>query len=250
MVGIFIIARLGSTRLQKKHLIKVKKKTFIEWLTGRFLAEFAEEVSDGSVKIAIATSVRPENEEFFSLFKNTPVSVFQGSDENIPLRLLECAEYFGTDSIISIDGDDILCSASSARLVVERLNSGINMAQVMGLPLGMNVWGFRRSFLKNAINENNSRKLETGWGKIFPPDAAESIHLEGFESSAKLRMTLDYDLDYVFFKTVIENLDRKVITITDKDLVDTILLNNWGSLNDELNEAYWENFNSEKNAEQ
>lgn len=37
MVGVFITARLGSTRLNEKHLIEVNGKPFIEWLVKRFL---------------------------------------------------------------------------------------------------------------------------------------------------------------------------------------------------------------------
>jgi len=248
MVGIFIIARLGSTRLQKKHLIEVGGKAFIGWLTDRFLAEFEGEINEGSVKLAIATSVRPENQEFSRLFERTEVSVFQGSDENIPLRLLQCAEYFETENIISIDGDDVLCSATSARLVMDRLTFGKDMAQVTGLPLGMNVWGFKRSFLKKAISESGFKKLETGWGKIFPLDSAEIICLEGVENTSKLRMTLDYELDYIFFKTVIESIGAKIVNLPDQELINLILSNNWSSLNEKLNTEYWVNFNIEKNA--
>ena len=44
MIGVFITARLGSTRLSEKHLIKVNEKPIIWYLIERFLIGFKEEI--------------------------------------------------------------------------------------------------------------------------------------------------------------------------------------------------------------
>ena len=107
MIGILITARLGSTRLSQKHLIEVNDKTFIEWLVERFKTEFRKELSAGQMKIIIATSTKAENTKFNELFKSNVVEVFHGSDQNIPLRHLECANINQLEYILSVDGDDI-----------------------------------------------------------------------------------------------------------------------------------------------
>jgi spore coat polysaccharide biosynthesis protein SpsF (cytidylyltransferase family) len=61
MTGIFVTARLGSTRLPQKHLIDVHKRTFIEWLVGRYVYGFREEISRGEVKVVIVTSTERGN---------------------------------------------------------------------------------------------------------------------------------------------------------------------------------------------
>ena len=64
MTGIFFIARLGSKRLEKKHLYNVNGKTLIEWLILRFLHEFNNEISRDKIKLFITTTESPENKIF------------------------------------------------------------------------------------------------------------------------------------------------------------------------------------------
>jgi spore coat polysaccharide biosynthesis protein SpsF (cytidylyltransferase family) len=67
--GIFVTARVGSTRLPQKHLIDAHQKTFIEWLVGRYLQGFRNEISRGEVKVAIVTSTERGNEKFREVFQ-------------------------------------------------------------------------------------------------------------------------------------------------------------------------------------
>jgi len=246
MIGIFFTARLGSTRLAQKHLIDVGGRSFIQWLVGRYINEFDREIKENDVKIFITTSVDPLNKEFENVFLPEEVTVFYGSDANIPLRHLECATANDIEYIISVDGDDILCSSSAAKMVVEKLRAGSEMVQTKGLPLGMNVMGYRSSFLKSSLSGHSQVKLETGWGKIFDQNKIEVIEIPGFEKDNQLRMTLDYEDDASFFKTVIASIGNEILTISDKDLVDRININNWQKLNIGLNNIYWENFNKQK----
>lgn len=249
MTGIFFTARLGSTRLAQKHLIKAGNRSFIEWLVGRYLYEFEDEIEGNQVKLFLTTSIDPINKEFENIFPLGDISIFYGADDNIPLRHLECAEANNIDEIISIDGDDILCSSSAARLVAEKLLTGINMAQTKGLPLGMNVMGYRKDFLKQSLLKSSQLKLETGWGKIFDEKYIENVAVNRYENIDSLRMTLDYGDDATFFKTVINNIGEEVLKISDKDLIKKIIDNNWQELNASLNDEYWENFNKQKKEE-
>lgn len=250
MVGIFITARLGSTRLNQKHLIEVGGKTFIEWLAERYLNQFKNEIKTREVRIFIVTSINPDNKKFSKIFKNTNVEVFYGSDNNIPLRHLECAEANGIKYIISVDGDDILCSTNAAREVVEKLKGNVSeMIQTKGLPLGMNVMGYKTAFLRTSLNKNSIGKLETGWSRIFNDDNIEIINLLGYEHGEKLRMTLDYLPDAAFFKTVISNIGSLIIEQSDLKLINIILENGWYKLNEDLNEEYWLNFKKQKESE-
>ena len=247
MIGIFITARLGSTRLPEKHLIEVNGKPFIKWLVERFSFAFEDIISKNELKIFIVTSLKKENVKFETIFNNNEVELFYGSDENIPLRHLECSIKHGIDYIISIDGDDILCSTEATKLVIEKLLKGASMAQTTGLPLGMNSSGYSKIFLIASLKRQDYLKLETGWGKIFDNAQIELINLENGEELSKIRMTLDYLLDADFFEKVITNID--ILNISDKNLIETILKNNWNQINEQLNEIYWDNFNKLKQEE-
>lgn len=247
MIGVFITARLGSTRLSEKHLIEVNGKPFIKWLVERFSTAFRESIEKNELKIFITTSINTENKKFELVFDKSELEVFYGSDENIPLRHLECAVENNIDHIISIDGDDILCSTEASKLVVEKLLSGSAMVQTKGLPLGMNSTGYSKIFLENSLKGIEANKLETGWGKIFDLDKIDVIQLKSDEKIEKIRMTLDYDPDADFFKKVISSID--VLNASDVLLIETIIENNWNQLNEHLDDIYWSNFNKQKQEE-
>lgn len=247
MIGVFITARLGSTRLSEKHLIEVNKKPFIKWLVERFSTAFKESIEKNELKIFITTSINVENNKFESVFDKGELDVFYGSDENIPLRHLECAIANKIDYIISIDGDDILCSTEASRVVADRLLDGSKMVQTSGLPLGMNSTGYSKTFLEYSLKGIESNKLETGWGKIFDKNEIDVIQLREDESIKKIRMTLDYEPDADFFKKVISNID--VLNVSDDMLIESIVANNWNQINDYLDDIYWLNFNKQKQEE-
>lgn len=247
MIGVFITARLGSTRLSEKHLIEVNGKTLIQYLTERFSIAFEERIKKNELKLFITTSVESENKKFETIFDPNEVTIFYGSDDNIPLRHLECAQQYDIDHIVSIDGDDILCSTEASQLVIDGLLKGSKMIYTTGLPLGMNISGYSKTFLENSLIGIESQKLETGWGRIFDKNEIEIVPLEFPEHIAKLRMTLDYEPDAAFFKKVISSID--VLNVSDNVLINSIIENNWDQLNSHLDDIYWSNFNKQKEEE-
>lgn len=247
-IGIFITARLGSTRLKQKHLIKVDGVTFVEWLIKRIEAEFMDELERSQAKIFITTSTNTENNRFEE-FSDPYVKVFYGADNNIPFRHLQCAKAHGIEHIIAIDGDDILCSPTAARMVLNELLRDYPMAKTIGLPLGMNVMGYKTDFLERALTNNTDKTLETGWGKIFDIELHKVISFETFPSYEKLRMTLDYDKDAEFFEKIIQSVGERIINIEDKELIQIIISENLSLINEDLNDEYWNNFNKQQKEE-
>lgn len=247
MTGIFFTARLASTRLFQKHFIQANGSAFIEWLVNRFFTEFQKEINEGTVKLFITTSSGPENKKFEQVEK---VTVFYGSDENIPLRQLQCATEHNITNIITIDGDDVLCSTAAARQVFDKLKQDKPIVQTQGLPLGMNVTGYKTSLLKEALAQNNTTKLETGWGRIFDNLTIEYIKYQEHSDTQMLRFTLDYEQDADFFKKIIENLGAETLTTSDRKLIELVIDNKWYLINASLNQQYWANFNNQKQSEQ
>ena len=164
--GIFITARLGSTRLEKKHLLTVNNHPILFFLIKRIKEEFREQLISGEIKIIIVTSDEPENREFEN-FQKDGATVFYGSINNIPLRHLQAATAHSLDSIISVDGDDILCSVKGMRTVYEALMQGAKYAKTSNFPFGMNSSGYSKDFLESSLNGHFGDILETGWGRIF-----------------------------------------------------------------------------------
>lgn len=248
-VGLFLTARLGSSRLKQKHLLPVGDTTLLGVLMARIEAAFERELADGTAVLAITTSDEEENREF-ERHVGPRGRVFYGSVGNIPLRHLQAARALQVDAIVSIDGDDILCSVDAMRHVFEALLKGAPLARTADLPFGMNAWGYSTAVLAEVLERDSSDLLETGWGRIFAGIDAVEARLPRYSSNDLLRFTLDYDGDYQFFKAVIEGMGAQIVTATDREIVDFVQAQGLGRLNENLAKEYWANFHQKVQEEQ
>ena len=57
-----------------------------------------------------------------------------------------------------------------------------------------------------------------------------------------LRFTLDYEEDYLFFKALIEALGGTVDSVSDEDIVSTVMEKKLYELNEPISREYWSNF--------
>lgn len=239
--GIFITARLGSTRLKQKHLLPAVGRPLLEYLLKRITNSFSEEISRASISIVIATADQPENRKFEE-FSNKAVQVFYGSSGNIPLRHLEAADTLGFEKIIAVDGDDILCSIDGMKQIYRALSDGCDYVKTSNLPFGMNSFGYSREFLAESLEGNKLDLLETGWGRIFPSEKLIDIPMEFAVQREDLRFTLDYPEDYTFFKTVIEKFGNNIFQASDQDIVEKVISDQLYCLNEKISREYWANF--------
>lgn len=245
--GILITARLGSTRLKQKHLLKVREKPIVSYLIERIRREFKEEIAQNKIEVVIATSEEPDNRAFEEL-GIVNLKVFYGAIHNIPLRHHQAVESYDLSHVIAVDGDDILCSVSGMRVVYDAFLSGENYVKTAELPFGMNVMGYSRSFLESSVNIHRNDTLETGWGKIFDTCMLKTIEM-GLIEDERLRFTLDYEEDYQFFSRIIELLGDAVYTATDQEILDLVFKDNLWRLNENVCREYWKNFYKQRDQE-
>lgn len=241
--GILITARLGSTRLKKKHLLTVNGKSLLYYLVSRIRQEFIQEIENQQISIIIATSDEAENREFERLGAEN-VQVFYGSLLNIPLRHMQVANAYELDNIIAVDGDDILCSPRAMRSVYKMLCDGKPYVKTSDLPIGLNAFGYSVDFLKNSVQASSETILETGWGRIFDNSQITDIKLSyvGEQFYEQLRFTLDYQLDYQFFTKIIEEFGDDIVLATDDQILELVVSQEWYKINGQLSEEYWKNF--------
>ncbi|MBU1022827.1 hypothetical protein KKC82_00985 [bacterium] len=240
-IGFLITARLGSTRLAKKHLLIVNENPILYYLIKRIQFEFSEELEKNKAEIIIATSDEPENRKFAD-FSKYGVLVFYGSINNIPLRHYQTANAYGLDSIVSIDGDDILCSPKGMREVYRSLEQGVQYVKTTDLPFGMNSSGYTVSFLAASIKNHADDTLETGWGRIFDEKQLQEITIPFPVKNNSLRFTLDYEVDYQFFKKVIERCGDRIMQMSDEEITNVVLKEELFTINEVISKQYWENF--------
>jgi spore coat polysaccharide biosynthesis protein SpsF len=242
MIVILITARLGSTRLPRKHLLLVNGKPILQHLIDAINREFLHEIDAGFVSVVIATSERPENREFKD--RLTACEVFFGSDGNIPLRHAQAAEAYVAQGIISVDGDDILCSPRAMRSVFWKLQEGEELVKTEGLPLGMNASGYSTALLRRALGAfEKSELLETGWGRVFEAMTPFVIRFE-CESTEDLRFTLDYDEDFKFFSTLLHDPEVATGMLDESGIVKLVRSRGLNLITRPVVDRYWDNFYS------
>ncbi len=239
--GILLSARLGSSRLAKKHLLDVNGRPMLHYLLERINREFKEEIAKGEVEVVICSSNEPMNEELRQ-FKNA--GLFLGDVHNIPKRQVQAAAAHKLDQVINVDGDDILCSREAMREAYKALSGGANYIYTKNLPIGMNVLGYKTAFLNRCMEPYmDTEVLETGWGRVF--DKAELVEIN-FPAEADyeiLRFTLDYPEDREFFTKVITTLGSKVFDAADAEIIATARKDDTYKINSILLEEYRQNFN-------
>lgn len=240
-VGILITARLGSTRLKRKHLLPVNNQPIMYYLIKRIAHEFCNEMDRNHVKLVIATSDEEENIKLED-FTIHGLTVFYGSINNIPLRHLQAAKAQGLDAILSIDGDDILCSTKGMRQIYHVLCNGAPYVKISNLPFGMNSWGYSYSFLSDSMKDHTNDILETGWGRIFNPKQLIDIQMPFSIQNDALRLTLDYEEDYQFFKALILRIGEKIIEASDETIVNIAMKEEIYKINEPISKQYWDNF--------
>lgn len=238
--GIFITARLSSTRLERKHLLKVLNEPIITYLIKRIQFEFKIEILKKSISLVIVTGNNKDNKDLENLCSS--YEVYNGDDKNIPKRHLEAASDLHLDHVISVDGDDILCSTKAMRLVYNELINGKKYVKTQNLPLGMNVMGYSTSFLRSSVENENYDVLDTGWGRIFNEKELVNIKISKELNAPNLRFTLDYDEDFQFFKSIIAGIKEDILEAQDEEIIEYVKQHGLDKINSALSEEYWSNF--------
>lgn len=244
--SIGIIARMGSKRLKDKHLIKINDKPIIAYLIDRIKNEFEKEINENIINISILTGEYAANKIFIEISDAYNISVFFGDDNNIPKRIYEYLQIKSKDYLICVDGDDIFCAPEAIRSVFNSMSNGELYSKTKYFPFGMNTFGIQKKFLLDPLKKNNQNILETGWGSIFDESSCKVLD-QFIEPDEKLRFTLDYSDDLIFFKTIILS-NPNIREIATEKIINYVHKNKIYELNMHLNQEYWEYFYKQKNS--
>lgn len=218
------------------------------------LSERLQKLCHFDKTISIATTALPEDKIFRELAIPGTI-VHEGAIDNIPLRQLMAAREACADFIIAVDGDDILTSPEA---VTEIHKAYLNDPQARkkmfyssGLPLGMNVSCYSVELLAEALKDKQSRKLETGWGRIFEGVQKVEVPVKGPEFPEKLlRFTLDYPEDLDFFRQVASHFQSDIFVASSPEIISYVMSEKIYSITQPVVDKYWDNFYKEKRLEE
>ena len=216
MIGCIVQARMGSSRLPGKTLLKIDdKKTVLEFGINQLTS------SNLLDKIIVATTNLKSDDVIENFVKNMNVDVFRGKSNDVLDRYFQCAKHFSIDTIVRITGDNPLVDPTIIDNLIQKftLNSYdyLSNAHVRTFPYGTEVEIF--SF----------ESLEQAWKNAILPSEREhvtpyfynnsnlfNIHNEKQSNNiSNLRWTVDREDDLFLVKSIVSKIIKRPILLDD-----------------------------------
>lgn len=198
--AIFITARTESSRLPKKIFLELGKMRTYEFIIERAKNTYAKEV-------IFCTSNRSEDDTLALYARNRGVKVFRGSLEDKIDRWLSAAKTFNIDYFINHDGDDLFAGIELDNIALDifEYSDYEYIKAPSNIVTGVFTFGMRTDALervhRNKISVNEMTfKFFTGLNEVEIPLLPKYLNKE-------MRLTLDYEEDFLFFKEVFKRLD-------------------------------------------
>jgi spore coat polysaccharide biosynthesis protein SpsF len=214
MDGVFIQARLKSTRLPKKVIIPVLGKPVIQYQIDRLKSNFVYNIS-------ILTSTNPQDDPLEGLARRNHINCYRGSEDDVIDRLYQACKRFHIDKFYLIFGDEPFIELTTLQNTILCLDETKKMLiQNTRLPEG--TYGYGLTCL--AVEEMNLNKTSFDnevWGQMVKNLNVEIIDLDPyiFPISSEVRLTIDYPEDLDVFRKLIEIIGDRYNTIPIEELI-------------------------------
>ncbi|MBU0660587.1 glycosyltransferase family protein [Patescibacteria group bacterium] len=206
-----IQVRMGSTRLPQKALLKIHKKTAIEWI--KYRLSFCKEVD----QVVLSTSDTAENDPLEILAGELGLGIYRGKEADLVDRLYQTAKKFNADAIVRVTGD---CPLIDPHIVdtligVYRTNIGeydhITNIFPPTYPDGLDIEVMPFSTL-DRLNTEVDNSLYREWITttiMEQPDKFRIKNISYTKNMSYLRMTLDYIEDLELIEQILIRLHQE-----------------------------------------
>lgn len=222
VTGVFLQARLDSSRLPRKALLPLAGMTVIEHAMAS-LIDIDADVHAVLTDSESAEPLKPYAEKWG--FK-----VYPGPAEDVLLRFTEAANFYGASVVIRATGDNPLVSRYLAEDILEQhLENRAHYSGYLGMPLGTGVEVLDADALRAAEEEAlDSYEREHVSPFIYRRPERFTIHRPYVTDEFKfpgVRVTLDTPEDYRFIQEIYDDMysftpietDRLVEWLTEKE---------------------------------
>src|ERR1700733_4929741 len=201
--AIFITVRTNSTRLPKKCLLEIAGKPTIFHLIERIKrSRFA----DG---IVLCTTANQQDDILCAIAAKEGISFFRGSENDKLERWKGAAEKYGVEFFVTADGDDLFCEPELIDLAFKQYElTGADFIEGLNIPCGAFTYAIKASALRKVCQIKDTDDTEMMWVYFTQTNlfkCAELADIPSVFSRPEIRMTLDYEEDFQFFKNIIEH---------------------------------------------
>jgi len=222
-----IQARLGSSRLKKKALLKISGKTLTENIFRRLKA--TKEVGD----IVLATSLNKENDILVNHAKDIGLKYYRGSEEDLVSRLYETAKAFKADALVKITGDCPLVDPKLVDKMVKKYQENYQKFDFFtnafppSFPDGLDVDILPFVTLRQ-VNTDAKEPLDREYFTCYilrNPQKFRTYNFKNPVDLSSLRWTVDYLEDLIFVRKVYKALAKKNKIFTTPDILNFLKKN-------------------------
>lgn len=206
-IDIFIPIRLGSKRLPKKALKTINDKPIVKYLIERL-----ENVSNVR-NIIVCTTTSETDDELTDYLSKNNILFFRGNEHDILKRFLDAANYFKTDYIVNVEGDDIYTDSECVDIISQTLvDTNLDYVDISHMPFGLSPSAIKVSALEKICLIKKSTNTETGYKQFFTDTGIFTVyHIELKETPyfpKNTRLSLDYEEDFQLAKRIFNLLDN------------------------------------------
>ena len=216
MIGCIIQARMGSSRLPGKVMMKLDDKNPVIYYVIKQLkhCNFVDE-------IVVATTVLKEDDVIENFVRKNNIKCFRGSEQDVLDRYYQCAKNYSFSAVIRITSDNPLVDPEIIDKIITLFKTNdydyISNEQPPTFPLGY------------AVEVFSFSALETAWKKAELPSEREHVtpyfyknkkvfKQTNFDNSTDLssiRCTLDTNDDYTLIKKIIHKINHRPLLLND-----------------------------------
>ena len=198
-VGIVILSRLSSKRLNKKALKKIGEKTILDRVIERV------KILENRFKIILATSINDEDKILLKIAKQNNIYSFAHSLEDVLLRTFSCAKKFSLSHVVRISGDSPLIDPNLILHLFQSIRYEIDIVTNVfprSLPKGFSCEIIKIETLKRILDFTNDLKYrEHVTNYIYDnPDKFKICNISNIDG-IKLRIRNNYWILFRFSGT-------------------------------------------------
>ena len=202
-VGIFITVRLKSKRLPFKAIKPILGKPMISWMIDRLKRLNIE-------PIVVMTSTNPQDDPLVEIAKEKNISFFRGSEEDVLLRMRDCARKFNVDLVISVTGDNPLVENIFIKELIKKyFERRYDFCEIKDLPIGCFSYGISKVALEKVCEIKEASDTEI-WGNYFrQPGIFKCDAIEVMDYNIRrpqYRVTVDTQEDFELMTKIFETL--------------------------------------------
>ncbi len=205
-VGIFITVRLKSKRLPFKAIKPILGKPMIVWMIERLKKL-------NIAPLVIMTSTNPQDDPLVEIAKENNISFFRGSEEDVLLRMRDCARKFNVDLVISATGDNPLIENIFIKELIQKyFDKRYDFCEIKGSPIGCFSYGLSKSALEKVCEIKDASDTEI-WGNYFrQPGIFKCEAIEVVDPDMRrpqYRVTIDTPEDFELVTKIFENFAKE-----------------------------------------